>query len=129
MSTSQRDPITTHVLDQTTGLPAASVPVSLTLVSPAGAGSPFTAATSSDGRISKWTPQAGPSLNEIFSNLAEHADGEMIWSLKFDTLRYWGQGKTFYPEVEIRFFVEAQGGHYHVPVLLGPWSYTTYRGS
>ena len=55
----------------------------------------------------------------------------MVWSLQFDTLAYWGEGKTFYPEVEVRFFVQAgEGkGHWHVPVLLGPWGYTTYRGS
>ena len=39
--------------------------------------------------------------------------------------------KTFFPEVEVKFLVrqEAKGEHYHVPVLLGPFGYTTYRGS
>jgi 5-hydroxyisourate hydrolase len=128
------DPITTHVLDSTTGLPAPSVPVSLTLLNPLGPSKPFTALTSADGRINTWTPQAGPSLSEIFANLGEHSNAKMVWSLKFDTKAYWGEGKTFYPEVEVKFFVGgdetgAGAGHWHVPVLLGPWGYTTYRGS
>lgn len=124
-----RHPITCHVLDQTTGLPAASLAVSLTLLRPLGPSTPFRALTSADGRISTWGGQAGPSLAEIFVNLGEHADGRMVWSLKFETGAYFGQGNTFFPEVEVRFFVDANEGHYHVPLLLGPWSYTTYRGS
>ena len=53
----------------------------------------------------------------------------MVWSLKFETGAYYGEGKTFFPEVEVRFWVERGVEHYHVPLLLGPWSYTTYRGS
>ncbi|KAL8832865.1 MAG: hypothetical protein Q9170_004707 [Blastenia crenularia] len=124
-----REPITCHVLDLTTGQPASSVNVSLTLLRPFGPSSPLTATTSSDGRINQWSGEAGSSLSEIFANLAEHDDGKMVWSLNFDTGSYFGEGNTFFPEVEVRFFVDAKGGHYHVPLLLGPWSYTTYRGS
>ena len=56
----------------------------------------------------------------------------MTWSLKFETGAYYGEDNTFFPEVEVKFRVEAKEGkysHYHVPLLLGPWSYTTYRGS
>ena len=126
---SRRDPITCHVLDLTTGRPAPSLPVSLTLLRPLGPSNPFRAVTSSDGRVSAWNAQEGPSLSEIFANLAEHEDGKMMWSLKFETGAYYGEGNTFFPEVEVRFFVHPHGGHYHVPLLLGPWSYTTYRGS
>jgi 5-hydroxyisourate hydrolase len=133
MAAPARDPITTHVLDSTTGLPASSMRVSLTLLTPHGPSAPFTAETSADGRISHWAPQAGPSLAEILANLAQHPDGRTVWSLKFDTQAYWGEGRTFYPEVEVKFFVESPAdggvGHWHVPVLLGPWGYTTYRGS
>ncbi len=125
----QRDPITCHVLDLTTGRPAPSLDVSLTLIRPLGPSNPFRATTTSDGRISTWNAQEGPSLSEIFANLAEHEDGKMVWSVKFETGAYYGEGNTFFPEVEIRFFVHPHSGHYHVPLLLGPWSYTTYRGS
>ena len=124
-----RDPITCHVLDLTTGSPAPHIPVSLTLIRPFGPSTPVTALTNEDGRVTNWNAKEGPALSEIFQNLTEHDDGKMIWSLKFDTLSYFGEGKTFFPDVEVRFFVDAKQGHYHVPLLLGPYSYTTYRGS
>lgn len=124
-----KDPITCHVLDQTTGLPARALSVSLTLLKPFGPSTPFKALTSIDGRISKWQAPDGPSLSSIFENLHGHPDGKMVWALKFETGNYFGEGNTFFPEVEVRFFVGSDSLHYHVPLLLGPWSYTTYRGS
>lgn len=124
-----RDPITCHVLDLTTGSPAAHIPVSLTLIRPFGPSTPVTAVTNADGRITNWKANDGPTISEVFQNLREHDDSKMIWSLKFDTLSYFGEGKTFFPEVEVRFFVDAKQGHYHVPLLLGPYSFTTYRGN
>ena len=53
----------------------------------------------------------------------------MVWSLNFQTESYYGKGKTFWPEVELRFAAKVDEEHYHVPLLLGPWSFTTYRGS
>jgi 5-hydroxyisourate hydrolase len=133
-STGPTDPITTHIIDSTTGLPAAAVRVSLTLLSPLGPSGAFNATTNESGRVTTWTPQAGPPLSEIFDNFAKHGASHergdrMIWSLKFDTLTYWGEGKTFFPEIELKFFVGKGEAHWHVPVLLGPWGYTTYRGS
>lgn len=130
ITTPKKDPITCHVLDTSTGQPARKLPVSLTLLKPLGPSSPFTALTDSDGRVSSWGSQAGPALQEIFENLSEHDpdEAEMVWSLRFDTGAYFGQGRTFWPEVEVKFFVRREE-RYHVPVLLGPWSYTTYRGS
>jgi len=131
-TTPKKDPITCHVLDTSTGQPARNLPVSLTLLKPLGPSSPFTALTDSDGRVTSWGSQAGPALQEIFDNLSEHNpnEAEMVWSLRFDTGGYFGHGRTFWPEVEVRFFVRrGRGERYHVPVLLGPWSYTTYRGS
>ena len=124
-----RDPITCHVLDLTTGSPAPHIPVSLTLIRPFGPSTPMTANTDADGRVNNWKAKEGPALSEIFHNLGEHEDGKMMWSLKFDTLSYFGEGKTFFPEVVVPFFVDVKQGHYHVPLLLGPYSYTTYRGS
>ena len=124
-----RDPITCHVLDLVTGRPAPHLAVSLTLIKPLGPSAPATALTNDDGRVTNWDVKEGPSLAEIFANLAEHDGGKMVWSLKFDTGAYFGHDKTFFPEVEVRFGVDAAGGHYHVPLLLGPYSYTTYRGS
>jgi len=59
----------------------------------------------------------------------QHSDlGPMIFKLKFETEQYYGEGKTFWPFVELSFIVKP-GEHFHVPLLLGPYSYTTYRGS
>ncbi|KAL8923150.1 MAG: hypothetical protein Q9172_003247 [Xanthocarpia lactea] len=124
-----REPITCHVLDLTTGRPAASVAVSLTLLRPFGPSAPLTAVTSSDGRINHWNGDAGSSLSEVFANLREHDGGRMVWSLKFDTGTYFGIDQTLFPEVEVKFCVDAKSGHYHIPLLLSPWSFTTYRGS
>ncbi|KAI4141136.1 MAG: hypothetical protein L6R39_005492 [Caloplaca ligustica] len=103
-----REPITCHVLDLTTGRPASSVPVSLTLLRPFGPSVPLTAITSSDGRINHWSGEAGSSLRDLFANLAEHDGGKTVWSLKFDTGAYFGEDQTFFPEVEVRFFVDAK---------------------
>ena len=59
--------------------------------------------------------------------------GDQRWSLTFDTEAYFaGKGvETFFPEVEVKFVVREgqKGEHFHVPVLLGGFGYTTYRGS
>ncbi|KAL9136497.1 MAG: hypothetical protein Q9175_002308, partial [Cornicularia normoerica] len=85
-----KDPITCHVLDLVSGVPAPRLPVSLTLLKPFGPSAAFTALTNADGRISSWEAPDGPSLAEIFENLREHPDGGMVWSLKFETAKYYG---------------------------------------
>ncbi|KAI9709215.1 MAG: hypothetical protein M1812_007738 [Candelaria pacifica] len=103
--TVQKDPITCHVLDTVTGRPAANLQVSLTLLQPLGPSAPWQATTNDDGRIANWRPMPGPTLHEIFQNISEeNGGGQMVWALKFDTGNYFGEGKTFFPEVEIRFF-------------------------
>ncbi|KAF2732471.1 Hydroxyisourate hydrolase [Polyplosphaeria fusca] len=134
MTTPARPPITCHVLDTTLGRPAPSIPVRLTLHTPPSSLSStpllFTATTNSDGRVTNWTPSSpnSSSLEEVFK-----AQGDQMYSLMFDTEGYFGERgvKTFFPEVEVKFCVrgEAKGEHFHVPVLLGPFGYTTYRGS
>jgi 5-hydroxyisourate hydrolase len=143
-----RPPITCHILDTLTGLPAQNIPVTLQLLSPsppsAEATIIFTALTNADGRVPGWTaagtsePNATlPDLQTVFESSDEGAD--MMWVAKFATLRYFEERgiKPFFPEVEIRFLTSGFGGaadgqekgHWHVPLLLGPFSYTTYRGS
>jgi len=140
-----RDPITCHVLNTLTGTPAANLPVTLTLLSspssPSGSQDPITfhATTDSDGRVKTWTPSAGTSITlpAVLSDLPA-ADSKTTWSLRFEVGPWYeAQGvESFWPEVEVKFTVRGRGRegeegwrHYHVPVLLGPWSYSTYRGS
>jgi 5-hydroxyisourate hydrolase len=103
--------LSTHVLDATTGRPAVGVAVTLTA-----AGTPVAdGITDTDGRV------AG--LGE------ELAAG--VYRLHFDTGTYFAaEGLDgFYPEVVIAFEITDLTGHYHVPLLLSPYAYSTYRGS
>jgi 5-hydroxyisourate hydrolase len=113
MSTSQ---ITTHVLDATIGRPAAGVRVEL-LSREAGEWRAVAASvTDDDGRVSRLGPDTVPA-------------GE--YRLRFETGAYCEarDTDTFYPEVLIGFVVAEEGRHYHVPLLLSPFAYSTYRGS
>ena len=109
--------ITTHILDTTKGKPAAGVPI--TLLRQAGDKWQEIArgVTNSDGRIADLLPK--------------EKQLEMgAYKMKFDTQEYFTQDSTinFYPFVEIVFNV-AGNEHYHVPLLLNPFGYSTYRGS
>jgi 5-hydroxyisourate hydrolase len=137
-----RDPITCHCLNTLSGTPAANLPVTLTLLStPTSTTSniSFRATTNADGRVAKWTP-AGTASESVPAILAAlpAADSKTNWSVRFDVGPWYeAQGvESFWPEVEVKFTVKGRGRegeegwrHYHVPVLLGPWNYSTYRGS
>ncbi|MET8654614.1 hydroxyisourate hydrolase [Nocardia aurea] len=102
--------LSTHVLDAVRGVPAAGVGVALhTGVRLLGSGS-----TDRDGRIAELGPSLEPGVHRLV----------------FDTGAYFaGLGlDTFYPEVSIAFTVGASR-HYHVPLLLSPFAFSTYRGS
>ncbi|GAM82532.1 hypothetical protein ANO11243_005140 [Dothideomycetidae sp. 11243] len=130
--------ITCHALDTTTGRPAAGIKVELVLDEPSIASNqslsaPMHATTNNDGRIAVWvgsSPTTALSPDELVSQAAPHLSGERLrWKLLFHTEEYYGPGKTFFPHVEIPFYTDFAKSHFHVPLLLGPWSYTTYRGS
>ncbi|KAB8253747.1 hypothetical protein BDV32DRAFT_27439 [Aspergillus pseudonomiae] len=141
-ATMSRDPITCHVLNTLSGTPAANLPVTLTLLSaPSSSQSPvtFTATTDADGRVKNWTPATNcpAPVPAILSSLPA-ADSKTHWSVRFEVGPWYeAQGvESFWPEVEVKFTVKGRGRegeegwrHYHVPVLLGPWNYSTYRGS
>lgn len=122
--------ITCHVLDTISGKPGAGIEVKLKLLSPSQMTTAhWTATTNNDGRVAAWTSSAD--INQVVAAVKDDMspDDQMIWSLTFATEAYFGRGKTFWPEVELRFAARKDEEHYHVPLLLGPWSYTTYRGS
>ena len=103
--------LSTHVLDTAVGRPAVGVRVTLESAAGATLGE---GATDADGRL----PVIGSEL------------GAGDYRLRFDTAAYFAQvGVTgFYPEVVVAFTVAADE-HYHVPLLLTPHGYSTYRGS
>ncbi|KAI7152744.1 hypothetical protein KC349_g8797 [Hortaea werneckii] len=145
--TDSRPFITCHVLDTVAGKPGVGISVRLRLLSPlpssgnsshAPEAYVWKATTNSDGRVTHWQPSASsPSLpavdlNAVVTQLKSDlpdSDDQMLFSLTFETEAYYGKGKTFWPQVELRFAAKKGEAHYHVPLLLGPWSYTTYRGS
>ena len=102
--------LSTHVLDTSAGHPA--VGVAITLHDAAG-DRLDEGATDDDGRVAR----IGPDPLE---------PGE--YRLEFDTGGYLG-GAGFYPRVSIWFTVTATDRHHHVPLLLNPFGYATYRGS
>jgi 5-hydroxyisourate hydrolase len=109
--------ITTHVLDTSLGLPAAGVPVTLDAREATGAWKQVgRGATDGDGRL---------------SNLAPHSLAPGTYRLTFDTSAYFKsrQVASFYPEVAIVFEVRDAAAKYHVPLLISPYGYSTYRGS
>ena len=114
----KRTPISTHVLNTASGKPAAGVAIVLQY-------------------------QAGKNWEELGRGLTDHQGRAAdlypankplqagTYRLVYETGVYFkGQGtKTFFPQVEIIFAVEKTDEHYHVPLLLSPFGYSTYRGS
>jgi 5-hydroxyisourate hydrolase len=109
--------ITTHVLDTARGAPAAGVPVVLERFDEDTWWTLGDGTTDDDGRLHDLVPEGAPLVGGRYR-------------LTFDTAAYFaGRGESgFYPEVAVVFTV-ADGDHYHVPLLLSPFGYSTYRGS
>ena len=109
--------ITTHVLDTSLGRPAAGVSVLLESVGDVkGALLTFEAHTDADGRMREklpWSVERG------------------VYRLTFDTGAYFRERgvEAFYPEVTVTFEIRDPAQHHHVPLLISPFGYSTYRGS
>ena len=109
--------ITAHVLDTTHGRPAAGVAVSLARRTGDGWTELAAAATDASGRVANLLPA------QVNSTLG-------TYQLRFNVGPYFAaQGATpFYPYVDVVFQIR-EDAHYHVPLLVSPFGYTTYRGS
>ena len=108
--------VTTHVLDTSRGHPAAGMPVVLERAVESGWQLLARGTTDADGRV---------------RDLLESAPQDGRYRLTFDTDAYFrAVGEAgFYPEVSVTFVVGPGEEHYHVPLLLSPFGYSTYRGS
>lgn len=151
-----RPPLTCHVLDTTTGKPAADILCSVYKVNlveetaddgcetyrEAGTPQPFAMArTDSDGRVPQWTFDPSPAMREQLVELGivrNSSSGQVHWDkiksgtyrIRFQVGKYYrnlGQ-ENFHPVVDIMFNV-MDSKHYHIPLLLSNYGYTTYRGS
>lgn len=103
--------LTTHVLDTAAGRPAAGIPVTLRR----------------DGRV----------LAEVVTNADGRTDAPLlegdaltpgVYELEFSVGAHFG-GAGFLDRVPVRFTVTDAGEHHHVPLLVSPFAYSTYRGS
>lgn len=103
--------LSTHVLDTGIGEPAFGVPVRLEVRDGGAWVAVASGTTDADGRLRDWVPP-------------EHWHAG-TYRLIFDT----GVRSTFFPEVTILFVVTDPQRHHHVPLLLSPYGYSTYRGS
>ncbi len=115
---STRSPITTHVLDTALGRPAAGVPVTLSRARGDAFEPLAERTTDADGRVGDL--------------LAPGSLAPGTYRIRFATAGYFasvGVEQFFYPYAEITFIVHDPNQHYHVPLLLNPFGYSTYRGS
>ena len=103
--------LSTHVLDTGAGEPATGVAVRLERQHDGGWIEVAAGHTDDDGRLRDWVP------------VDQWAAG--TYRLVFDT----AARSAFFPEVAVMFFVAEPSRHHHVPLLLSPYGYTTYRGS
>ncbi|CUS21247.1 LAQU0S02e09384g1_1 [Lachancea quebecensis] len=143
-----KPPVTCHILDTTSGKPAEDVTCSICFVRTTHENfgfevsetQPFAAArTNEDGRIGAWIFAPEPSKRALLKELGIYEEGStLVWKnlvpgtykIRFQTSRYFQrQNKTcFFPFVEI-FFEVNDSRHYHIPLLLSNYAYSTYRGS
>jgi 5-hydroxyisourate hydrolase len=108
--------ISTHVLDTALGAPAVGIGVTLCRVSEGRVTELGRETTNADGRVASF---------EV-TGLQEGA-----YRLWFDVASYFAatERTSFYSEICVAFEVSASPQHYHVPLLLSPYGYSTYRGS
>lgn len=104
--------LSSHVLDTTLGKPVGDLPV--ILIGPNN--QQASTVTDADGRCKNW------------QNMAFVAG---VYQLRFECKNYLNDthGNAFYPFVDIHFEMEENGGHYHVPLLISPFGFSSYRGS
>lgn len=110
--------ISTHVLDAANGAPAQGMELRLERLESDGSGTVIgSGVTNSDGRCPELTDEL----------ILEPG----TYRMRFETAAWFARSSTpaFYPVVEVVFHVTDAQAHYHVPLLLSPFAYSTYRGS
>ncbi|RJT97415.1 hydroxyisourate hydrolase [Arthrobacter frigidicola] len=113
--------VSTHVLDTGTGRPAAGMAARLLRRTDGNWEQVGEGTTDVDGRIKDFgIKDPGPAVLPVG-----------IYRIEFDTGTYFESSgvESFFPEVALSFSVASASEHYHVPLLLSPFAYSTYRGS
>lgn len=112
------NPLSVHVLNIQSGLPSPGVEVELERRTDAGWESLATATTDEAGRVAALYPTDEDFLAGVYRVTFETGD----WFEERDIA-------TFFPDVPVPFQVEDTEQHYHIPLLLSPYGYSTYRGN
>lgn len=110
--------ITTHVLDTARGLPAEGIAAQLSQFGDAGWKALACGVTNADGRIVGLLP------DDLVL-----AAGRYRMSFELEAYLAAHEQPLFYPRADIEFIIDGDGQHYHIPLLLSPFGYSTYRGS
>ena len=113
------DPISSHVLDTSTGLPASGITITFEKL---------------DRTRNEWifvTQQKANQDGRASGFLTWQQIQPMIYRMRFGIQDYFGAKniETFYPYAEVVFEIKDPTAHYHIPLLLSPFGYSTYRGS
>jgi 5-hydroxyisourate hydrolase len=124
--------LSTHVLDTSIGKPAAGVNIELFVLGPAGSKLIKSVLTNTDGRTDELlldadTIQSGD--YEIVFHVGDYFAGSNPSVSYTSGAKPDSTSKPFLNLVPIRFTIEDAGENFHVPLLVTPWSYSTYRGS
>lgn len=112
-------PLTTHVLDTASGGPASGLTITLEIQTEARVFEFVNSlVTNNDGRVDS-------------SLIPDRTMRAAVYRITFDTASYFAskQQKCFYPSVSVVFEITSPEEHYHVPLLVSPYGYSTYRGS
>jgi 5-hydroxyisourate hydrolase len=123
--------VSTHVLDAMAGRPAGGVTVSLSRLDPGGTENGGGGAGVATGGEERWVPVGTGETDADGRHRFGVPAGAGVYRLTFGSGAYFAALgiSTFYPFVTITFEVTDGTGHYHVPLLLSPFGYSTYRGS
>ena len=108
--------LSTHVLDTARGKPADGILIGLFALDGGRHRHVVTATTNADGRAgAPFASDLAPGSYELLFAVADYFERDGIVS--------------FFDAIPVRFHITEETGHYHVPLLLSPWGYSTYRGS
>ena len=119
-------PITVHILDTALGRPASDVLVQLSRAQ-------HTDSTQfdADANLTQLASGHTNADGRLLDLLAPGSLQRGVYQLRFDTAGYFARTQRvgFYPSVSVVFEIRAADEHYHVPLLLSPFGYSTYRGT